>query len=245
MKKLLLLSLGILWLAAQGLVSQPVLADDADLSHMRHITVSGTSSGQFSPDQAILSMALVSKDMDLSKAKAHNDDMVNRLVNITREYDIPKKNVETSNIYIAPQYRYEPNREPELSGYTVSRQMRITMDSLDIHEKLLSAIVEAKIDHVNGIDFRLSDPEQFAMGLRIKAFENAKEKAEALAKAAGATLGKALMISTVSTSTDMPQPPMPMLARAMSAAASEMSMAPSLPGMVELKESVTVSFALE
>jgi uncharacterized protein YggE len=120
------------------------------------------------------------------------------------------------------------------------------MDSLNIHEKLLSAIVEAKIDQVNGIEFRLAKPEERAMQLRVKAFENAKAKAAALAEAAGAKLGKVLVISTTSNSINMPSPPMPMFAKAMRADSSaEMSVAPSLPGMVELEESVSAAFSLE
>ena len=247
MKKLLTISTGILWLAAQNLVSQPVLAqtpEGAVSSGIRYISVGGNSKQQFSPDQAILSMSLVSKDADLTKAKADNDAMVNRLVAITKNYKIPTENLATSNIYIAPEYNYQQNKKPQLIGYTVSRQLRITMDSLDIHEKLLSSIVDAKIDQVNGIEFRLSKPENHAADLRVKAFENAKSKAAALAQAAGAKLGKALVISTVSNSIDMPSP-MPVMAKAMRADMAEMSVAPSLPGMVELSESVTVSFELQ
>lgn len=246
MKKLLTLGAGILWLAAQNLVSPSVMADEkADLGLMRHITVSGSSRAQFSPDQAILSMALVSKDLDLSKAKADNDAMVKRLVGIIHQYDIPEQNVATSNIYIAPEYHYQQDKEPELTGYKVSRQMRITMNSLAIHEKLLSSIVDAGINQVNGIEFRLSHPEKHAMGLRVQAFDNAKAKAAALAKAAGARLGEALVISTMGNSTDLPRPPQPVMFQSMRAGKAEMSVAPSLPGMVELEESVTVSFALE
>ncbi len=259
MKRLLVFNKGILCaalsLTAQNLVSSPVLAQSGGPAgevsgqysqpFSRSITVSGTSKEQFAPDQAVLSMSLVSNDADLTKAKSANDAMVEKLVKITTEYKIPRQNVANSNIYIAPQYTYPQNSKPKLSGYQVSRQIRITMDSLNIHEKLLSAIVDAKIDQVNGMEFRLADPEAHAMGLRVKAFENAKAKAAALAGAAGAKLGKAITISTVSNSMTMPTPARPMMAKAMMADASEMSIAPSLPGMVELEESVTVSFSLE
>jgi uncharacterized protein len=245
MKKLLVLSTGILWLGAQNLITQPVFAD-GDIANMRHVSVSGSSRQQFAPDQAILSMSLVTKNADLREAKRENDAMVERLVKITREFKVPTRNVANSNVYIAPQYHYQQDKEPKLIGYQVSRQMRITMDSLEIHEKLLSAIVDARINQVNGIEFRLSNPEKHAMGLRTQAFDNAREKAALLANAADSKLGKALVISTTGSSVDMPQPPRPMMAKAMRAESADMmSVAPSLPGMVELEETVNVSFALE
>lgn len=267
MKKLLLISTGIMLISAQNLVSgavfaqteasapaveagivpppPPHMAPPPPPPAMRMIAVDGQSREQFSPDQAILSMSLVSKDDKLDNAKVHNDALVERLVNISREFNIPKENLATSNIYIAPEYRYDQEgKEQVLTGYIVSRQLRVTMDSLDIHERLLSAIVNAKIDQVNGIEFRLKDPEKHASKLRVKAFENAKAKAQALADAAGAKLGKAMIISTVSSGDNVIHPPMP-LARGMMAAKAEMSVAPSLPGMIELSESVNVSFTLE
>jgi uncharacterized protein YggE len=267
MKKLLLISTGIMLVTAQNLVAQAVFAQEAapqpvqeagmmppPMPHMpppppppvmRMITVDGESREQFSPDQAILSMSLVSKDDKLDTAKVHNDALVERLVNISREFNIPKENLATSNIYISPEYRYDQEgKEQVLTGYIVSRQLRVTMDSLDIHERLLSAIVNAKIDQVNGIEFRLKDPEKHAAKLRVKAFENAKAKAQALAEAAGAKLGKAMIISTISGGDNVVHPPMPMRGMA-KAAMAEMSVAPSLPGMIELSESVNATFTLE
>jgi uncharacterized protein YggE len=267
MKKLLLISTGILLISVQNLVPNAVFAQETapqpvqeagivplPAPHMppppappvmRMIAVDGESKEQFSPDQAILSMSLVSKDDKLDSAKVHNDALVERLVNISREFNIPKDNLATSNIYISPEYRYDQqDNQQVLIGYIVSRQLRVTMDSLDIHERLLSAIVNAKIDQVNGIEFRLKNPEIHAAKLRVKAFENAKAKAQALAEAADAKLGKAMIISTVSGGDNVIHPPMGMRGMA-KAAMAEMSVAPSLPGMIELSESVNVSFTLE
>lgn len=218
---------------------------------VRTIAVSGEASQQVMPDQAILSMSLISKDKNLNVAKQHNDALVDRLTNIARGFDIPKEKIATSNIYIAPEYSYDNDENKQVfNGYTVNRSIRITMDSLDVHEKLLTAITEAQIDQVNGIEFRLSDPEKAAAGLRVKALENAKAKAAALATAAGAKLGQVMSISTNSMSTPivapMAQAPMPMLATAAGGAATPPQSVPtSLPGTVELRESVSATFALE
>lgn len=217
----------------------------------RSINVTGEASEQFAPDQGILSMSLVSRDNKLTIAKQANDAMVERVVNIVRNFSIPREKIATSNLYITPEYTYNsnpnddiPDGQSKLNGYVVNRTLRITMDSLDVHEKLLSALVEAKVDQVNGVEFKLSNPESKAMQLRVKAFQNARERAQALAEAAGAKLGQAISISTNSASTPISGPPMPMVAR-MAAAGAEPSIAPSLPGMVELRETVNATFAME
>ncbi len=228
------------------LLTGPALAHPENgLIQQRTITVSGESSEQIAPDQAVLSISLVSRDKSLAAAKQHNDKLAEKLVQIAYEYKIPKEKITTSQLYIAPEYNYRPkDNKREFAGYTVNRSLHITIDKLDIHERLLSAIIEAEIDQVNGIDFRLSDPEKHASALRVKAFGNAKAKAAALAQAAGAKLGQALTINTMDVSTPIPGPrPMMMAARA--DAGAEMSVAPSLPGMIELRQAVTVVFGLE
>lgn len=206
----------------------------------RMITVTGEAEEQVAPDQAILTVSLVTKNKDLNLAKRDNDAMVEKLVTIARDFKIAKEKVATSGVYISPEYNYEQNKQVFI-GYIVNRTLRITMDDISINERVLSAVVDAKIDQVNGVEFTLSDREKLAKAVRVKAVENAREKATALATAAGAKLGQVVNIATAGA--EQPMPPRPMMYA--KAAMAESSVAPSLPGMVSLSESVTVSYALE
>lgn len=227
----------LIFLAVFALSGSPALAQMPP----RMITVSGEASEDVAPDRAILSLSLASRDTDLSKAKRDNDQMVEKLVTIARDFKIPKEKIATSGMHIAPEYDYDKGQR-RFRGYMVSRSLQMTMDDLSIHERVLSAVVDAKIDQVNGVQFTLADQEAHAKTVRVKAVENARERASALAAAAGAKLGQVMMISTTGTA-PMPMPYPRMEAMAMQADGG--SVAPSLPGMITLSESVTVSFALE
>jgi len=232
MKTLLGMALGILMLCAA-----PAMAEQ------RSISVSGSAKEEVAPDQAVLSIGLVSKNPDLAAAKKHNDGLVEKLVAIITKFEIPKQKVATSNVYIAPEYTYNAtNGQQTLAGYIVNRSLRITVDKLDSQEKLLSAIVDAKISDVNGLDMQLAKPEEVSARLRVKAFEDAKRKADALAVAAGGKLGPALTITT--DNIPMMPSPRPMMQMAAKSSAAE-SVAPSLPGMITVQESVNVTFGLE
>ena len=207
----------------------------------RTITVSGEAEAQVTPDRVLLSLSLVSRNKELAQAKQENDGMVKRLVAIAQEFKILKEKIATSGVYISPEYNYNNNKR-EFIGYTVNRSLRITIDDLAIHERLLAAIVDAGVDQVDGVEFALADKEAQAKSVRVRAVENARDRAESLAAAAGAKLGRVLSISTA----DTPPPivPYPRMAMTAEKAASD-SVAPSLPGMIALHESVTVSFGLE
>jgi uncharacterized protein YggE len=208
---------------------------------MRMISVTGEAHEELAPDQAILTVSLSNRDFNLANAKKQNDAQVEKLVTIARDFKIPKDKIATSNVYISPEYRYDNNRQ-EFIGYVVSRTFTVTMDDISIHERVLSAIVDAKIDQVNGVQFNLKNSEDIAMKLRAKAVANAKAKADALAGAAGVKVGQAIAISEGSAV--MPMPPMPMMAMARDMS-EKSSVAPSLPGMISVSQSVSVTFALE
>jgi len=214
--------------------------------HPRTITVSGEAREEVAPDQAILTVSLVSRDKDLKTAKQHNDAMADHLVMIAKQYNIPKEKIAISSVNISPEYVYDNNQgvnRQVFSDYMVSRTLRVTIDDLNKEEPVLSAIVDAKIDQINDMEFQLSDKEKYASDLRVKAFANAKVKAEALAQAAGGKLGQAITISTGNVMAVGPRP-MPMAKGVMAASAIE-SVAPSLPGLLSLQENVQVTFGLE
>lgn len=219
--------------------ASPVLAAEVPV---RSITLTGEASEQVAPDQAVLSGQIVTKDKQLAVAKQENDKMAQRVLDITKKFDIPKEKVAASNVYISPEYRYDQKTSrQELVGYMVSRSLTITMDKLDIHEQVLSALVEGGIDQVNGVSFGISKPEDRQNALRVKAVQNAHDRAALLAGAAGAKLGKVLSIA-LGGSYDGPVRPV-MMKAAMADAGG--SVAPSLPGMNTLQETVTVSYELE
>jgi len=211
------------------------------------IAISGEAKEEVVPDQAVITATLTSREAKLDVAKRNNDAQLEKILQLAQEFKIPKEKIKPSYMNISPEYTYNnAQQKQELVGYIVSRTLQITLDKLENHERVLSALVDAKVDQVSGVDFRVSNPEAIADRLRIKAMENARAKASALATAAGVKLGKPFSIQASGGYTP---PPMPMMRGAMMAmadgAAEKSSVAPSLPGMVEIRETVNVVFFLD
>lgn len=210
------------------------------------LSITGEAKETVMPDQAILTASVVNHDKQLAVAKKNNDDQMEKVVKIAQEFNIPRSKITPSNLNINPEYIYnDKTRKQEMTGYVVSRTLRITMDKLDIHERVLSALVDANVDQVSGVEFSVANPDAISDRLRVKAMENAKTKATALAAAAGVKLGKPLSINAGGGY--VPPMPIPMARMAMmdSGGAEKTSVAPSLPGMLDMRESVSVVFALE
>ncbi len=209
----------------------------------RVISVSGEAEEDIEPDQAILNVSLVSRNPSLETAKEANDALSKRVVAALRDFKIPENKIANSHFYINPEYRYE-NKKRTLTGYVVNRSLRITMDDISIHERVISKLVELKVEQIGGVQFTLKDREKHADAVRVKAFKNAKSRAMSIANAAGVKLGKPVNISVSGGYT--PQP-MPMMRGGMEmmAAKTDTAGGPSLPGLISLHERLNVVFEME
>lgn len=235
MKRLFWTLTAMMWCCAQ-----PGLALPANT--LRTITVSGQARAQIPPDRVEMTLAVESKHARLDEAKKDNDEKLKRLLAVVAQFNIPKDQLSTSSVYISPDYSYEQNGKPKMIGYTVSRTFQLKIDGMETHERILSKLLEAKIDQIPNIAFVLSNPEQIAAKLRLEAFKDAKQKAAALAKEAGATLGSVITLSAADEG--MPAP-MPMMMKAMQAQAAAVSQAPTIAGLVPVYAAVSVMFSLE
>lgn len=237
MKYNALLILSILFINVNSAFAEPP-------APLRMIVVSGEAKEEVAPNQAVLSGQLVSKAKNLAVAKSENDKLANRVAEIAQKFNIAKEKVAASNVYIAPEYIWnQPKNKQEQVGYIVTRNLSITMDKLDIHERVLAALIDNGIDQINGVNFTLANPDVVADRLRVKAVKNARARAEMMAEAAGAKIGKVIFI----TASGVIQPPIPMMeGRMMAMAKADAApIAPSMPGNITLFESVSVTFALE
>lgn len=237
----------VLWVSypasAQGVQGLAPSASTGMLQMPRTISVSGEAHDEFAPDSAVVSLSLVNRDSALETAKSLNDQALERLLGVTSKFSITKEDVSTSSVYISPEYNYGRKEKPQLVGHQVSRSLRITLKDLSVQEKFLSALVAAKVDQVNGVEFQITDTEKPLAQLRVKAFELAKRKAEGLAEAAGVKIGQVIQISVDSNIMPVPQPMFAMAANA--EMARQDSVAPAVPGNVNLNSVVHVVFALE
>jgi uncharacterized protein YggE len=159
---------------------------------LRTIKVSGNAQVMVVPDQVILTLGVESWNVKLVTAKANNDQIVQNVIGVTKQFKIPAQYVQTDYLNIQPSFdNYEQHA---LTGYYVRRNVVITLKDLTQFEDLLSATLEAGVNYVHGIDFRTSELRKYRDQARDLAIQAAKEKAQAMAARLGQTVGDPLTI---------------------------------------------------
>jgi uncharacterized protein YggE len=200
--------------------------------------VVGSGKATAKPDMAEVQMGVVTQAPSAAKALRDNNDAMTHLFKTLEGRGIAKKDVQTVNFTVAPQYRPGPNggRQPEIAGYQVSNEVRVKVRPLDTLGPVLDEVVQQGANQVQSIRFGTAEPHPLLDEARRKALDDAHHKAELYARAAGAGLGHVLRIEE-----QVAHLPRPEVFGAVRAAAA----VPVAPGEQEFDASITVTYRLE
>ena len=113
------------------------------------------------------------------------------------------------SINLNPEYRYEENQPPRLTGYTASNQVNVRFRDIRNTGEILDALVAEGANQINGPTLTIDKPEAALDEARAKAIAAGRARAELYARALGMRVVRLLSVSE-SGGYPVP-PPMPMM----------------------------------
>jgi uncharacterized protein YggE len=202
------------------------------------ITVVGSGKASATPDMARVQVGVVTEAPSAVKALKDNNDAMARLFSTLEGRGIAKKDMQTSNFSVFPQYKRGPHGEQltEIVGYRVSNQVAVKVRKLDSLGVVLDEVVQQGANAVQGVSFSVAEPTPLLDEARRKAVADARRKAELYAKEAGVQVGAVLLIQEAT-----PRVPTPL---AMDFARGAAGAVPIAEGEQEFGASVTVTYAI-
>lgn len=158
------------------------------------ITIQGEGKVTAIPDIGEISVGIVTKGKDVAKAQKDNITQFNKLVEALKSAGVEKKDLTTSNYSVNPTYEWPDGRQV-MTGYEVRQSLQVKIRDLDKAGDIVSIASQNGVNEVGNLNFTIDEPETLRAQAREKALENAKEKAIALTKLTGSTLGKIVSFS--------------------------------------------------
>jgi uncharacterized protein len=231
MKRLLLLTAaGLAMVALAGAVGLPDLAGAQDPAPTEDtITVSGVGSVDAVPNEAQMSFGVETRRDTARAAVSANGDAMRKVINALRQAG--GREIATQWVSVYP----FTDENGTVTGYSASNSVSAVSDVEDAPE-LIDAATEAGANNVSGPGLSSSNAEALYRQALAKAVAAARLNAEALAKAAGRSLGEITSIVEGGTAT-----PEPMYrAEAMTADSST----PIVPGEQKTTATISVTFSL-
>jgi uncharacterized protein YggE len=161
------------------------------------ITVTGQAEVMVVPDEVVYSLRAVTMEKELATAQAKNDQIVKALLALARQYQIPPIHVQTGYITVTQRFTDEnvTKKPPVFLGYTVSKNVSIILKDVSKAEDLLADIFKSGVSSIESVYFRTSQLRKYKDQARAMAMRAAQEKAIALTKEIGQTIGKAYSIT--------------------------------------------------
>jgi uncharacterized protein YggE len=205
------------------------------------LDISATGEVTRVPDVAIISTGVVTRAARATAAIQQNAARMERVRAALKRAGIADKDIQTSSINLNPEYRYEQNKSPILTGYTASNQVSVRFRDIAKTGEILDVLVAEGANQINGPSLTIDKPEEALDEARLKAVAAGRARADLYARALGMRVSRLLSVSE--TGGYAVPPPMPMYARveAMSADASTKID----PGEQKVSVSVAMSFELQ
>ena len=203
------------------------------------ITVSGEGRVSGVPDTLTLNIGISLQRDTVSQATDDAARLATGLIDALKGEGIDEADIQTANYSIYPLYDYQ-NDSRRLLGYQVSNDVRVKIRELDRAGEIIDAATAQGGNEVvvQGLSFSLEGNELLVIAAREAAWNDARGKAEQLARLAGVTLGTPTAISESFAT----PPPIERYAYAADAAGGVST--PIQPGELDVSVTVQVTFGL-
>jgi len=204
------------------------------------LDVSATGKTTRIPDIATIRAGVVTQSATAAQALADNAKRMAGVLAALKSAGVQPRDIATSNVSLQPQYRYENNQPPVITGYQASNTVSIRFRDVAKSGAILDALVAQGANQIDGPSLSLDQPDAALDEARVDAIKRARARAELYAKAAGLSV---VRIVSISEGGEMagPQPPVVYMARAKAQDASTSISA----GETDVTASVSVRFLLK
>lgn len=165
----------------------------------RIITVKGMGKVSAKPDLIILNMNLETKDIEYETTIKKAAKAINELQDSIVGSGFEKSDIKTTNFDVSPNFESVRDKKDNLKrvfrGYICTHNLKLEF-RLDMKKmsEVFSALAKCAAEPEFSVTFSVQDKNSVSESLLIKATENAKAKAEILAKASGVTLEQIINI---------------------------------------------------
>ena len=229
-----------------GTAALPMPAAAQDVAVVRplagtRLDVSAVGSVSRVPDLAIITAGVVTRAATASGAIAENATRMERVRAALRRAGIADRDIQTSSINLNPDYRYENNQPPVLTGYQASNNVSIKFRDIRNSGRILDALVAQGANQINGPSLTIDKPEAAYDEARAEAIKVGRARAELYARTLGMRVVRLLSVGEGGGFNR----PIPYAADAIMVTGSRVAKTEIDPGSQDLQVTLMMSFELQ
>jgi hypothetical protein len=202
------------------------------------VTASGTGTTQATPDTAEMSFGVTTKSSNAKSALDDASKIAKQIASAVKKQGIADKDIQTRDVSVYPEM-VDQNGKQVITGYQASLSVQVKVRDISKLGEIISAANAAGANTISGPTFTIDDPTPVRAKAIDAAVADARKSAEAMAQAAGRSVGAVLSMS----SSDAGSVPGPMFGASDVAGAAKS--VPIQPGQLDITANVVVIFELK
>ncbi|MEO7455962.1 MAG: SIMPL domain-containing protein [Gemmatimonadaceae bacterium] len=197
------------------------------------LVASGQGEAKVTPDRASIMVNVQTRAATAAAAAADNAQRTKAVLDALTKLGLSRDQLATEGYSVYPEMRYDKDgASPRVAAYVVTNSVRAETKRPEQAGAIVDAALLAGANMINSLSFYASSIDDARRVAIAAAVGNARADAEAMAKAAGGSLGDLLELSTNGPTV----PPRPMYDMAARAQSMKMEPTPINPG----QQTVTV-----
>lgn len=200
----------------------------------RTIAVNGSGSSAAAADLAILRLSVTSDGTTPREALDRNNTSMQAVIDALKSLGYGVTDIQTSGLGLEPVYDTS-GAVAKLIGYQASNGVTLKVKDVARLGDILDLTVTAGANRIDGLTFDIANKEAALSEARVAAVKDARAKAELMASALGASVGRPVSITESYSSNQ------PVAMQTMNAASASV---PIASGQVGLEAQVSIVFEL-
>lgn len=171
------------------------------------VTVQGVASSEQSNQVASFGATVSAKNMDKEQAVADLNEKLRKMTSSIRSFGIEEKDIQTQSLNIYQMDVYNPSTgTSEKKEWYASNSVNVKIKDISRVADFTMLLTSTGADNIWGPNFTIDNSMTAGDSLINLAIENARQKAEEIAKKTGKKLGKVIVVQESSSGGYYPMP---------------------------------------
>jgi len=215
-------------LAAAAIIIAPASAHTQVINAPFEPQIAVAAHGEIkvSPDRATIQVSVQTRAATAATAANENATKQAAVIQALRSLGLGADQISTINYSVYPEQRYEPNKEPVITGYNVTNTISVDVRKLSEVGPVIDASLKNGANMITSLQFYASNTEEARRTAIASAVQKARLDADAAARAAGGTIGGLLEVDVGAYNAPPPRP----IAMLRATASADQAQTPINPG---------------
>jgi uncharacterized protein len=177
-------------------IGQAPVASGAPSAKEPELTTSGRGETRLAPDYAYVTIGVTNPAQNAVDAAAENARRFESIMALLHSFGLNDRQLLTSRYNLTQSFEYPKNGQPKPSGFVARSTIRAEVHRLEDLGKIIDATIASGATEVSGVQFLASNTDEARRTAMTEAVRQARADADAMARAAGGSLGRVIALNS-------------------------------------------------